>query len=335
MISTQSEDNSSNLFILRKESDSEPIPNLLNPINQKFESNNEPLDTINAINKEGLSDFGLKFVLKESVSSPNLMLTTPESYATLIMGFPELEFSPNDVYCWPNKDSVSANITHPPSIGSRQHFKDSSRNVVFLKDSCQIISPVGPKELPVNAKESNYGLSAPGNITAYLQVVDLMSSRLRYIPVPEPAQMSVYASWYKQSYPDQILSLSSMSNEGIVSVDNSGTVRTWETGVANLEKSLTAWRKMIGENDDRDLMIKRDQVGDMDSPKHGKIDPSGAPHVGGNTWAGGTGGRDTAGLGGIGGPYRLGMISHKKSLITFFGHKHKIKNFIKNFDNFH
>ena len=62
----------------------------------------------------------------------------------------------------------------------------------------------------------------------------------------------------------------------------------------------------LGEHDDRDLMIKRDQVGDMDSPKHGKIDPSGAPHVGGNTWAGGTGGRDTAGLGGIGGPYRLG-----------------------------
>ena len=34
-------------------------------------------------------------------------------------------------------------------------------------------------------------------------------------------------------------------------------------------------------------------------------DPDNAPHVGGNTWAGGTGGRDTAGLGGKGGPYRL------------------------------
>ena len=31
----------------------------------------------------------------------------------------------------------------------------------------------------------------------------------------------------------------------------------------------------------------------------------------------------------------LGMISHKKSLKTIFGHKHKIKNFIKNFDIFH
>lgn len=44
---------------------------------------------------------------------------------------------------------------------------------------------------------------------------------------------------------------------------------------------------------------------DVSSPKHGKEDPDNKPHVGGNTWAGGTGGRDTAGLGGKGGPYRL------------------------------
>ena len=32
---------------------------------------------------------------------------------------------------------------------------------------------------------------------------------------------------------------------------------------------------------------------------------------------------------------RIGMISHKKSLITIFGHKHKITNFIKKLDIFH
>jgi len=40
-------------------------------------------------------------------------------------------------------------------------------------------------------------------------------------------------------------------------------------------------------------------------PKHGKWDEENKPHVGGNQWAGGTGGSDTAGLGGRGGPYRL------------------------------
>eukprot|EP00755_Sulcionema_specki_P015420 Sspe_Gene.9679::Locus_3257_Transcript_1_1_Confidence_1.000_Length_5642::g.9679::m.9679 len=41
------------------------------------------------------------------------------------------------------------------------------------------------------------------------------------------------------------------------------------------------------------------------SLKHGKVDPDNTPHVGGNQWAGGTGGTDTAGLGGKVGPYRL------------------------------
>ena len=35
------------------------------------------------------------------------------------------------------------------------------------------------------------------------------------------------------------------------------------------------------------------------------VDPDNAPHVGVNAWARGTGGRDTAGLGGKGGPYHL------------------------------
>ncbi|XP_075230942.1 von Willebrand factor A domain-containing protein c12.2 [Lycorma delicatula] len=53
------------------------------------------------------------------------------------------------------------------------------------------------------------------------------------------------------------------------------------------------------------LTIEKESGLDVSSPKHGKVDPKGDPHVGGNTWAGGTGGRDTAGLGGKGGPYRL------------------------------
>jgi hypothetical protein len=48
---------------------------------------------------------------------------------------------------------------------------------------------------------------------------------------------------------------------------------------------------------------KKPNIKDM--PKHGEVDPTGAPHTGGNKWAGGTGGSMTAGLGGVGGPYRL------------------------------
>ena len=113
--------------------------------------------------------------------------------------------------------------------------------------------------------------------------------------MPEAAQGSVYSSWYKQTYPDQVISMAMTSNEGLVTVDNAGTVRMWETGVANLSRSLDEWRRMVGTLQESQLTLERDKVGDLDSPKHGKIDPNNAPHVGGNQWAGGTGGRDTAG----------------------------------------
>ena len=59
-------------------------------------------------------------------------------------------------------------------------------------------------------------------------------------------------------------------------------------------------------NRDRlEMHVERISGLSVSSPKHGKDDPKNDPHVGGNTWAGGTGGRDTAGLGGKGGPYRL------------------------------
>jgi von Willebrand factor A domain-containing protein 8 len=50
-------------------------------------------------------------------------------------------------------------------------------------------------------------------------------------------------------------------------------------------------------------------------PKFGKWDEHNDIHVGGNQWAGGTGGSDTAGLGGRGGPFRLdrGKINHRST----------------------
>ncbi|TCD60876.1 hypothetical protein EIP91_009382 [Steccherinum ochraceum] len=55
------------------------------------------------------------------------------------------------------------------------------------------------------------------------------------------------------------------------------------------------------------LDVKFEPKGDtsLNKPKFGKVDEKNAPHTGGNTWAGGTGGRDTAGLGGRGGYMRL------------------------------
>ena len=66
-------------------------------------------------------------------------------------------------------------------------------------------------------------------------------------------------------------------------------------------------RKVINEisNKGLNMWIEYNKSREAVGPKHGKDDPENKPHVGGNTYAGGTGGADTAGLGGKGGPYRL------------------------------
>lgn len=75
----------------------------------------------------------------------------------------------------------------------------------------------------------------------------------------------------------------------------------------NTSIELSDWHKMVGgeAKDENRLELKRTSGLDVSGPKEGKVDPENTPHVGGNTWKGGTGGRDTAGLGGKGGPYRL------------------------------
>ena len=59
----------------------------------------------------------------------------------------------------------------------------SEKNTIFLRESCQIVQPLAPDQIPVEAKENNYGLSNPGSIQAYLQVVDLMADKLRYASI--------------------------------------------------------------------------------------------------------------------------------------------------------
>lgn len=94
-------------------------------------------------------------------------------------------------------------------------------------------------------------------------------------------------------YPNKyFLHISSKSNQDLVTVDAGGCVRLWETSLTNIEKSLGAWRRMVGD-DNENLQITKERYSGLDvsSPKHGKIDEKNEPHVGGNTWAGGTGGK--------------------------------------------
>ncbi|KJE89891.1 hypothetical protein CAOG_008496 [Capsaspora owczarzaki ATCC 30864] len=108
----------------------------------------------------------------------------------------------------------------------------------------------------------------------------------------------------------RVVGMATLPNGWVAALHADGLIRIVETDLASLERSLHTWRLMVGrpaEERSREVRITIDRPSgkDVTSPKHGKVDPKNEPHVGGNQWAGGTGGRDTAGLGGKGGPYRL------------------------------
>jgi hypothetical protein len=94
-------------------------------------------------------------------------------------------------------------------------------------------------------------------------------------------------------------------------LDSQGCIRFFEMDDMAIDGSMRNWKQMMGVSEKRDTSTafdkERGSEGEskpkfgVDKPKHGKEDEKNEPHVGGNTWAGGTGGSDTAGLGGRGG----------------------------------
>ncbi len=165
------------LYLMEQDTDGEgasnsPLPNKLIPVGQ---SGRAHVDAVRSVARNGgLSQFGLKFVIGEAMDVPNTLLTTDDSYATLVLGFPDLKFSNNEVYSWPkDADTMKAEDKSYPSLNApyvAKKYLDRGKNTIFLKNSCQIVRPVSPNAIPTEFTRNNYGLASPGNISAYLEV---------------------------------------------------------------------------------------------------------------------------------------------------------------------
>ncbi|XP_051566216.1 von Willebrand factor A domain-containing protein 8-like [Myxocyprinus asiaticus] len=256
------------------------------------------------VSSEQLPNENLGSALGQKIVSPNRILCDTNTYANVIVGFPDL-MSPNEVYTFNRPSPITEGRGPDMFFGSSKRTGPAKRvNCVCLLSANQVVRALPPTQVPLSdiyPKDITPPMTA-----AYLEVTDLNSKKLKYIPVPRSGSMSPYTVWIsKVSNTDVVMA--PLGSGGVVTVDMGGYVRLWETGLDNLQRSLLEWRNMIGAEDGRpvQITIQRDSGLDVSSPKHGKIDPKNAPHVGGNQWAGGTGGRDTAGLGGKGGPYRL------------------------------
>lgn len=214
-------------------------------------------------------------------SSKTLMMNS-EDYVSIISGSFMNDLQLN-VYSFPRANAVSFD----------------PKNSYILPNNAQVARLLSFRDLPTaerkKFRENNLG---------FIEVINLKNCTYGYVCMDLPHMPSTIASWLANTS-ESYLQMCITPNEELITIDLSGFIRKWQINVQDLEKSFAEWRSNIGLKDNERLTIEYINSNPVAGPKHGKIDPTGNPHVGGNTWAGGTGGRDTAGLGGKGGPYRL------------------------------
>lgn len=154
---------------------------------------------------------------------------------------------------------------------------------------------------------SSTKLSWPTNVIAESQTKQVIQFYNDFlISILDPHNLNIQFLKDDQTMVDYCM----LPNQIMASLASSRmAVAIWDLDKQRIEREAKYWTKYIAKapalNYEDTSSLQYSNTKPMTEPKHGKDDPNNEEHVGGNSWAGGTGGRDTAGLGGKGGPYRL------------------------------
>ena len=150
------------------------------------------------------------------------------------------------------------------------------------------------------------------NNSQFIEVIDVEKHERRQIEVELGSEG------------EMVTELKRLTPDLIVGLTNGGRVLVYEIGSESIKVELGSFREMLGLPKEgvpdgegvKALTLEYESLRDgsegkswvppkLEGPKFGDWDDKNEAHVGGSNWAGGTGGSNTAGLGGRGGPYRL------------------------------
>lgn len=149
-------------YILQKNTATTPCPNILRKIDVQ-DTGSCKLGSLLSNSKSNLSAEQLSKALNQKIDSPNRIITTNASYADIIVGFPELDSS-NEVLSFPRNREVNSFIT--PLITNSGH----------------IIQTVPSTSVP---KTALYEEKPHPGSSGYLEIVDPIEKKMRYIPIPK------------------------------------------------------------------------------------------------------------------------------------------------------
>jgi hypothetical protein len=118
-----------------------------------------------------------------------------------------------------------------------------------LSNVGQVVRIVPPSLVP--SESSNQETKADTNkLSNHLEVVDISQNSAHYLALPHVKNRDFYTKWKTKE-----ALIDSLSNDVIVSVSPDGSIRLWETGTSDLQKSFSEWKTLVG-NESSSLQVR-------------------------------------------------------------------------------
>jgi hypothetical protein len=125
-----------------------------------------------------------------------------------------------------------------------ENLKGMYPDPLCLSNVGQVVRIIPPSLVP--SENTNQETKNENNrLSNHLEVVDISQNTVRYLALPHVKKRDFYTKWKTKE-----ALIDCLSNDVIVSVSPDGSVRLWETGTSDLEKSFSEWKTLVGNKNE-------------------------------------------------------------------------------------